>query len=647
MAEIQQPYYAPPQKQRSRWWIPVVVLLSVIGGAFVGVILLGVGFASFIGGFASSFGANDTKVTVKANSILYLNFEGGVKEYTSGSGGLFGGEADGVALMDVLTAIKGAKNDENIKGIYYKPNGVVGFAKQREILAALEDFKASGKFLYAFLPGGAERDYYTAIPSDSIFMPQEAMFEFNGFGGSTAFLKNMFEKLGVEWQVVQREEYKSAGETYNRTGYSAPAREEVRALIDQRYKLFVSDVARLRKLNESAVGAMLQRGIYDPDSLKSLGLIDGFATDLQMKAKLKLKVFGSDTTDKKLNLLGIKDYANHARAENKKEVEKDKEIAIIYGSGVIRSGRSTGIGGQDIASGSFVRELRHAADDESIKAIILRIDSPGGSVQASDEIWHEILRAKAKKPVYASMSDVAASGGYYMAMACDTIIAYPETITGSIGVIAAIPNFAKTCDKIGVTVDTITTGRASLFMDPTIPVSEDDKKHLESLIQSFYERFLERVAQSRHTTPEKIREVAKGRVWTGEAAKANGLVDVTGGLYKAIEIAKKRLGVPENKGVRIHIYPEHEDDVLAIIRMFKKGSDEDDEDDASSQRMQTREDIQTLTKQFVQAQNPAWQETWKAMPQHLREQLAYTLEVMAVSRREQVLATLPWVVEIR
>ncbi|MBL7999370.1 MAG: signal peptide peptidase SppA [Candidatus Kapabacteria bacterium] len=643
MADMQQPYYQQPQRSKTNWWIPVGIIGALIGGAFIGVIVIFFSLGSFIGGLASKFESEDDKnVQVEKNSVLQLKFKGTVNEYESSRG--FLDDESGTTFIDALAAIKHAATDEKIKGIYYTPGGSIGFAKQREIIAALEEFKKSGKFIYAFLPGGAERDYYFAAVADSIFMPQEAMFEFNGFGSTTAFLKTMFEKLGVEWYVVQREEYKSAAETFNRTSFSDPAREEIRALLDQRYRMFTGDVARYRKLSQESVQAALGRGIYDPDSLKALGFIDGFATELQMKAKLKKKLFGSDTSDETLNFVGLTDYASYARNDTKQNIQKDKKIAIVYGSGAIRSGRSAGAG-YEIASGSFVRDLRKAADDKDVDAIILRIDSPGGSVQASDEIYHEILRAKAKKPVYASMSDVAASGGYYMAMACDTIVAHRETITGSIGVIASIPNVAKSCEKLGINIDSVTTGKAALFMDPGLPLSEADKQHLQTMIQSFYDRFLERVAQGRKSTPEKIREVARGRVWTGEAAKERGLVDVLGGLYTTIELAKKRIGADPNKRVSIVSYPKKTEQVEAILRMLNL-DDEDEEEASEEARAAAKESINAAVQQYVQAQNPVWQQTWNTMPPAVREQLGYALQMMAISRREQVLAVLPWHLDI-
>ncbi len=645
MADMQQPYYQPQPKPRSRWWIPFAIVVSIVGGMFLMVIVLGVGIASFIGKSSSGFSSSSSdKVKVEENSVLNLNFGPyGVHEYTNATF-VFGGDKQGVSLLDVLTAIHAAKDDPKIKGIFYQPSGPVGFAKQREIIQALEEFRASGKFIMAYLPGGSEKDYYFAAAADSIYMPEEATFEFNGFGGTSIFLKDMFDKIGVQWTVIQREDYKSAGEMFSRSNFSAPARQEVRELLDQRNEEFIADVARLRHLEPSAVRAMLNRGIYNPDSLLQNHLIDHFATDLQVKENLKARVYGSDSGNKKVHMVDLESYASYARDHNKAPMEKGKAIAIIYGSGTIRSGRSTGVS-EEIASGSWVRDLRKAADDDDINAIILRIDSPGGSVQASDEMYQEILRAKAKKPVYASMSDVAASGGYYMAMACDTIVAYPESITGSIGVIAAIPNFSKTMTKLGIGVDTITSSPAALFMNPLMPLNDRDHQHLEDIIQSFYQRFLERVAQGRHSTPEKIREVARGRVWTGKAAQEHGLVDVLGGLYSTLDLVKKRIGVSADKRVRIVMYPEKEDGITILLRLLKIKKDDDDEADDSDARI-AQQSMALAVDAYVKAQSPAWQDAWKQLPDTFREQAEYALQLAIISKKEQALAALPWTMDI-
>ncbi|MFM8569729.1 MAG: signal peptide peptidase SppA [Candidatus Kapaibacterium sp.] len=547
----------------------------------------------------------------------------------------------------MLDAVQEAKNDPHIVGVYFKPSGPVGFTKQREVIEALRDFKTSKKFVYAFLPGGGESDYAFAAVADSIFMPQEANFEFNGFGGPSPFMKDMFAKIGVEWTVIQREDYKSAGEMYNRTSYSEPARREIHELIDARYASYVAEVAASRRRSSAEIDGLLKRGVYTADDMKATGLVDAFATDLQMRDVLKRAVYGSATSTDKLRFVGIGEYVKYARAHSSVVPVKGKKIAIVYGTGAIRSGRTTPVS-TEIASGSWVRDLRRAANDDDVKAIILRIDSPGGSVQASDEMYQEILRAKAKKPVYASMSDVAASGGYYMSMACDTIIAHPQTITGSIGVIAAIPNLSGTMKKGGVGLDTVASGPAALFMNPLVPLSASDRQSLESMIDGTYHRFLERVAACRHKTKEQVREVAKGRVWTGSAAVGNGLVDVLGGIKTAITVAKARIGVKPEETVKIVRYPAKEDPIAMVLRLLNADEDEEVESDEDGEdAAHIRQTLIARSRDFVLRQPEEWRIWWNALPPDLREQGVYALQMADLGRDERILAVMPWTLSSR
>lgn len=636
------PSLQPPVRPSRKWWVmPLTVLGSVFAGMILMVVIVVVGIVAIITAASGSMESGvESSKEIKEKSILTLDFGAGLQEYAS-SNSLFDEAGKNVALLDALEALTEAKNDPNIIGVYYKPSGGAGFTKQREVIEALREFKKSKKFVYAFLPEGAEGDYAFAAVADSIFMPQEANIEFNGFGGASPFFKDMFEKIGVQWTVIQREDYKSAGEMYNRTSYSEPARKEMHELLDARYRAYVTEVSASRGKSPEEIDELLKRGVYTAERMKAAGLIDEFATELQVKEFLKKKVYGTDSPSNKLRFVGISDYARHARVHNTLESAKGKKIAIVYGSGSIRSGRSTPFS-MEIASGSWVRNLRKAANDDDVKAIILRIDSPGGSVQASDEMYQEILRAKSKKPVYASMSDLAASGGYYMSMACDTIIAHPQTITGSIGVIAAIPNFARTMSKLGVGVDTVSSSSSALFMNPLMPLSAADKQSLESMIDDTYQRFLERVAAGRHKTKEQIREVAKGRVWTGEAALGNGLVDVLGGINTAINIAKARIGVKADESVRIVRYPEKEDPLASLLRLLKSNEEDDVESDETEDAAIVRASLLSVAKEFVRHQPQQWQWWWNSLPAELRDQGTYSLQLAMLSRDERVLAVMPW-----
>ena len=615
------------KKQKSRWWIPVVIILGFL---MTGLFVLIVGFFAL---FGSAFGKKE--VTVKPHTVLRLHI-GQVPEYaathpldflTAGSRRL--------KFLDVLTAIKRAKEDKRIEGIYYRSGDLhAGFAKAVEIRNALLDFKKTGKFIYAFLETGNESDYFMASVADSIFMATEGLVELNGFAFAELFLKKAYQKLGIDFYVQQFEDYKSAGEPFSRTSFSEPARRNLRELLDQRYDTFINSIASARNLSEQAVAASIKRGVYTADTLCALGLIDAIRYEGDVLNMLKQKAYGassSDSTSRKLRTVNLPTFLQASSSARKKAIHKDKEIAIIFGVGTIVTGEAENAGPLEealLASRTFIRNLRKARENKRVKAIIIRIDSPGGAITAADAIWNEIKKTTKVKPVYASMSDVAASGGYYIAMACDTIIAHPQTITGSIGVISIIPNFSGTLNKIGASVDTVTTGSASLFLNPLLPLSDRDKRKLYTISENMYKRFVRRVADSRHKSFEETREIARGRVWTGADAFKIGLVDTLGGLQTAIQIAKRRIGVPADELVRVRFYPEPEDSFNAFIRFIRR---------------------LTFTREWNQIQNMLPREGlyWQQWSGDIKHQLLYITRLASISSREGAVVALPFLLYIK
>ncbi|MDT3741425.1 MAG: signal peptide peptidase SppA [Candidatus Kapabacteria bacterium] len=648
------PSYPPPHRSQRRkssnWWIPLLIIGVVVALFFVFIAVI----ISQVGG---AFEKQD--VELKSNSVLYLTFEGGLQEYTKGGPfQIFSGQKGGASFFETIRAIRTAQKDNNIKGIYIKQGlEPFGFAKAVELQGVLEEFKKSGKFIYAFMEVGAENNYYNILPADSIFMPGEGLMELNGFGASSMFFKGFFEKIGVDFHVVHFEDFKSYGDMYNQTKFSDSAKLQIRVILEQRYKYFVDAVSKFRKMPREKVIDAMNRGVYTADSLIKEGFIDAFATELNAREFVKFRANGepydislaADPTNKeklvnskfkgKLNLIGVSDYLSTQKPADDDVFDKDIEIAVINGVGPINSGR----GGEDgfdndysIRSGDFVRNLKQARDDKKVKAIILRIDSPGGSVIASEEIWDEIIRARSVKPVYASMSDVAASGGYYMAMACDTIIAHPATITGSIGVVLAIPNISGSMSKLGITADTINMGDASQFMNGMFPYDQKSKDKLYQLSSGIYERFISRAAKSRGLSFEQLHAVAKGRVWTGEDAKKRGLVDVLGGFETSIDIVKKRLGIPLDKKVYVRFFPEKVDDLKMLLNMFGMGDKEDDEGD-------TKIDLAKMMGLTPEA----FVTNWNIMPADTKKQMLYMLELSKIANREQSMIAMPYMIDIR
>jgi len=629
----QQPPYQPgyynqqPQQRKSRWWIAVI---AILGFLFVGIIILVVGFFALVGGLFES-----KPVMVKSQTVLRLNVPGYLQEYaTTDPFSIF--SSDGlkpVSYFDVLNAIKRAKDDANIEGIYYRSGDLAaGFAKATELREAMEDFKKSGKFIYAYLELGAESEYYLASVADSIFMTTEGMLELNGYAITELFWTGTYEKLGIDFHVQQFEEFKSAGETYIRRGFSEPARRELLDLLDQRYTTFVTSVAKSRSLSEHQVERALHRGIFSADTLLALGFIDGIRSESDIKTAMQQRIDHTgkkdsvETSGEKPRFISIKSYINSSSYRSSASVNRDKQIAVVIGSGMIVPGDTGEIGLFEeslLASDTFIRNLRKARDNSSVKAIILRIDSPGGSITASDVIWEEIRKTKLIKPIYASMSDLAASGGYYLAMACDTIIAHPATITGSIGVISVIPNFSATLDKIGADADTVTTNKSALFLNPYFPFSDRDKAILYDLSKNMYNRFVSRVAESRHKEFGATRAIAKGRVWTGEAGYRIGLVDTLGGLGTAIQMAKRRIGIPPHQKVRIRFYPEPVEPLRALLKLL--GS-------AYAAKMGG------VSQSNWQSQIPLWH----LMPKSVQAQIQYLFNLSLVAKRERALIALPY-----
>ncbi len=620
----------PPQysrrRRKSNWWIPVVIIIAIL----VVIVFISVAFFGMVG---SAFSEKPVKVT--KNSVLYLDLNN-VQEYTKANPfGNFMGTGKGKGLLNQVSAIKRAAEDENIRGIYIKPGLVApGYVKAKEINSALKEFKNSGKFVYSFIEVGTETQYFSALPADSIIMPSEGMLEMDGFASTSIFFKDLFEKMGVNFYVERFEDYKSAAESYSRTSFSDSARYQIQVILNHRFDSFVNAVSDYRNISEDLVKDVLYRGVYSADSLHNYGFIDAFMTETTLKELIKSKLNLGE--DNKVNYISAADYLRSDPPLEKELYDTETQIAIIYGSGAITSGEEEGFNSEyEIKSGTFVKNLKDAREDESVKAIILRIDSPGGSVIASDEIWQEIQKTKAVKPVYASMSDVAASGGYYMAMACDTIIADASTITGSIGVIMAVPNLSELTGKLYVNVDTITTNSSANFMNALMPFSENDKEKMHKLVAGMYKRFVTKVADSRDMEYEEARKIAKGRVWLGEDALEVGLVDKLGDLNDAIQMAKKRVGIPEDKLVLIQTYPKPVDDLKAILKLFG----------INSESGLAKTELESLSEK-MNMDPVSLLSTWKSLPPEVREDLKYFQTLSEISAKEKYLMAMPEIIRI-
>ena len=620
----------PDSTKKASKFSKSMMIFGIILGLFI---LAGIGLSFLFSG--------DDSVEVKMNSILVVSFSETLNEYTLDAGPF--SESSSASFLDVLQALKNAKNDPLISGIYIKAAGTpLGFAKLEEIIEAIKDFKKSKKFIYAFVETGSKSDYLLASYADSIFMPKEGLAEIQAPGASVMFYKGILDKMGISVYVEQFEEYKSAGETFSKDKFSQPAKEEIAVILQARSQRMYQLISTGRNIPIRTVQEAFDRGVYASDSLLSLHFIDGIAQETEVKEKIKrkiesinLKKSGSSDKIKNLSMISLSEYSEAKNAyKNPSKAPENQQIAIVNGVGAIRSGKSGGSnpfdqGTMEIASSSMASDIRKAKEDNNIKAIILRIDSPGGSVIASDELWNEIKSAKKVKPVYASMSDVAASGGYYIPMACDTIIAHPQTITGSIGVIAMIPYLSGTLNKLGITIDTLSTGASSQDMNVMMPMTERSQMKLKSQMYPIYQRFVQKVADSRKMTFDQARSLAKGRVWLGNDAKNNKLVDTLGGLSLAISMAKKRIGIPDSTDIIIKSYPEKKDFIEELLSTLTKTKNNDEVHILSNKSA-----FMSFVSEVI---------TSKMLPHPIHQQLALFWNIVNVSSKEKVLLTMPYI----
>lgn len=620
----------PDSTKKASKFSKSMMIFGIIVGLFI---LAGIGLSFLFSG--------DDSVEVKMNSILVVSFSETLNEYTLDAGPF--SESSSASFLDVLQALKNAKNDPLISGIYIKAAGTpLGFAKLEEIIEAIKDFKKSKKFIYAFVETGSKSDYLLASYADSIFMPKEGLAEIQAPGASVMFYKGILDKMGISVHVEQFEEYKSAGETFSKDKFSQPAKEEIAVILQARAQRMYQLISTGRNIPLKTVQEAFDRGVYASDSLLSLHFIDGIAQETEVKEKIKrkiesinLKKSGSSDKIKNLSMISLSEYSEAKNAyKNPSKAPENQQIAIVNGVGAIRSGKSGGSnpfdqGTMEIASSSMASDIRKAKEDNNIKAIILRIDSPGGSVIASDELWNEIKSAKKVKPVYASMSDVAASGGYYIPMACDTIIAHPQTITGSIGVIAMIPYLSGTLNKLGITIDTLSTGASSQDMNVMMPMTERSQMKLKSQMYPIYQRFVQKVADSRKMTFDQARSLAKGRVWLGNDAKNNKLVDTLGGLNLAISMAKKRIGIPDSTDIIIKSYPEKKDFIEELLSSITKTKNNDE-----AHILSNKSSFMSFVSEVI---------TSKVLPHPIHQQLALFWNIVNVSSKEKVLLTMPYI----
>tara|TARA_B100001123_G_scaffold83999_1_gene96175 strand:- start:19299 stop:21050 length:1752 start_codon:yes stop_codon:yes gene_type:complete len=499
--------------------------------------------------------------TIEPRSVLWLRLPSNLTEYVPESllGQLIAGRRD--TVNSVVEALRKAKVDERIEAVVVIPSPQLGmWGKVQEVREAILDFKESGKPIIAYLEYGGSQQYYLATAADKIFLTPTSSVDLVGVASYELFLRKALDTVGVYPDMLHAGDFKTASNIYTETTFTAEHKEMAEALNRDLYQQLVSGIAEGRRLTEGEVRRLIDNGPYLPDDAVEQSLVDGLRYEDELLGQDPLPEEG-------LHRLLYQDY----RLVDPRPLglNQGPEIAVIYAVGTITFGAS-GVdvsGSEVLGSEAIVAAVREAREDPTVEAIIVRIDSPGGAAVASDIIWRELALAREAKPVIASMSDLAASGGYYIAAPADVVVAQPGTLTGSIGVVAGKFVIGGTLDKLGINVESVTNGRSAAFNSVFLPFSEDLRVRLQQQIDATYETFLLRVAEGREMSRDDVHAVAQGRVWTGRQARENGLVDELGGFRRAVEIAKDRAGIATDLEVTLVPYPKPP----SLLEMLSEG----------------------------------------------------------------------------
>ncbi len=521
--------------------------VALVVGLLVVAVLISAAGMTFIWAFASR------EPAVARNSTLVLQLDTDLRESSADDfTRLFAGPAP-ASLGNVLEALRKAKVDPRVGAIVIAPSRLQApfWAKVQEVRAGILDFRRSGKPAYAYLEYADDRGYYLASACSRILLMPSSQLALNGLASYSVFLRGTFDKLDAYPDYLHVGRYKTAANAYTEKGFTPADREMSEALNADMYEQLVQGIAEGRRKTEAEVRALIDEGPFLAGDALKAGLVDDLAYADQIDDRLRLP-------GGKLRELSLRDYTRVSAGSL--GLNHGPKIALLQASGVIVSGGSgyDAMNGSVLGSDTFIKYLRQARSDPAVRAIVLRIDSPGGSAIASDAIWRELVITrdqKPQRPLIVSMSDLAASGGYYLAMASPYIVAEPGTLTGSIGVVGGKIVTGGTWAKVGANIEVVSKGRNAEMESPTRPFNPEERAKVQQGMEDFYNRFVENAARSRHMTVEKLHSVAQGRVWTGRQAKQVGLVDELGGLERALAVAKQRAGLSANAEVQVVTYP--------------------------------------------------------------------------------------------
>jgi protease-4 len=510
-----------------------------------------------LGIFGAIASSSEAPVKIKEPSVYDLELKGQLVDrseddpFTAAFASAMGQDAvQMIGLDDVLANIQKAKNDSLVKGIYLRGGQLMGgIASIREIRDALVDFKSTGKFIVAYADNYVQSNYYLASVADKILLNPQGMVDFRGIASELMFLKNTLDKLGIEMQVVKVGTYKSAVEPYIATQMSDANREQVTAYTRSIWYTMLNDLSTARAISVEQLNAYADEmmTLQPAEKLLAYRMVDSL-------------VYANEA-DSVLNSY-VKDYkklshSSMTRVEDTSKFSKDK-VAVIYAVGAIDDGSGSGI-----VSEKLVKTIYEAANDNMVKSVVFRVSSPGGSAYGSEQIWHALMELKKKKPLIVSMGDYAASGGYYISAPADTIVAQPNTITGSIGIFGLIANIDGLNKKLGLSYDVVKTNAMSDAPSLNRAFRPEERALMQAYVDRGYELFVKRCADGRSKTTDEIKAIAEGRVWTGEEALKLGLVDVLAGLDEAVEIAADKAGLTE---YNVKEFPAKEDFQTRLLK---------------------------------------------------------------------------------
>ncbi len=498
------------------------------------------------GSYFIELGASNYGSAPRSAGTGVISFRGDIVEEPAGKK-LFGHSQR--SFFNVISALRKGANDPSIKALFIRlDNARLNFASAQEIRSAIMEYRKNGKNVTLFFDNGGNLSYYIGSAADEIYMSPSGYLELKGISATATFYAGAMEKLGVKAQVIRTGPHKTYADAYTECGLTDAAREQLEWLLDDLYDQFVKDISSGRKIVIGKVKEFIDNGPYTAKEAYAKGLIDGlmYYDDL------------FDNDDPKY-IKTIDLYKHYSKDLINTRWSEPKNIALVYADGGIRSGKSGRglLGGKSVGSSTLARALKKVRNDRNIKAVVLRVNSPGGGLFASDEIYRQIELLKGRKPLIVSMAGVAASGGYYISMAGDDIIALPGTITGSIGVVAGKPDLSGFYEKIGVNKETIKRGKHADILSFNRPATNEELSKTQLQIEQYYDDFVSKVSAWRNLEYDSVNAIAGGRVWTGRQALKRGLIDSYGGIWEAVELARQKAGIdPEDKLI-IEPYPKY------------------------------------------------------------------------------------------